>query len=664
MTFIELQETYRLLGRLRSGSGGDIILAEHKRLNQKVILKRIIRPSKDERINRREAEILKRLRHESLPVVYDYLEVEGDIYTVMDFIDGEALDKKAESGNSFSLNEIRKWGIEISEALTQLHSQNPKILHLDIKPANIMIRENGKAVLIDFNVSLDGSSMARMGYTLYFCSPEQKQMIEFAKAHRTAPDVSKLSEESDIYSLGAVLYYLAAGRNYDPADPQWEILSRRYPGEFIEILRKALQENPAYRYHSAAALKRDLQSMEGASQAMQDWKKKVRIRNWICYGSLCACIVLFGYSFFLMHQEKQDRYDQIVDEMVQKRNDAQFDEIDDLFNEARSIAPNQLNAFYQRAASLYDQGSYKEASDFINQSILADPEFKNRSEGLENTYYLLADSLYQQKEYKESADVYDQLFELEELQPVFYRDYAITLGYNHQFQKAADILEQASARGLDNGSLTYANAEISWAQGKPEEAIALMQQALGEVKEDSVRMHAFEKIAEWNLEIKNYKAAREILLKAREDLPKNLQPVILQTLIQTDSKLADQTDDNKYRQEAVNAIQEIIDNDWAVYSDYNNMAVFYQKMGKLDQADQAVSVMSEKYGEDYNVFKRQAFIEIDRQQMLANEKRNYRPFEKMYKKAKEQYVNSGESDDLEMPLLDSLYQDLQKGGWL
>lgn len=664
MTFTELQETYTLLGKLGSGSGGIIILAEHKRLHKKVVLKKISNPSSDEAVNRKEAEILKKIHHETLPAVYDYLEIDHDIYTVMDYIEGESLETKAQNGASFSLEQLRTWGKDVAEALSQLHSQNPRILHLDVKPANIMIRPSGRAVLIDFNVSLDGRTAARMGYTEYFCSPEQKQMIEFARTHRTMPDLGRLSEESDIYSLGAVLYFLASGKNYTPENRQWDQIARRYTPEFAAVLKKALAQNPQERYHSAQAMKADLAGMEEASQKMKDWEKKIQIRNVICYAGLCICIVLFGYSFFLMNLEKQDRYDLLVEQMKQERTDGNFQEMDPLYNEARDLEPDQPGAYYEKAAALYDTGKYQETIDFIQGNILNDSKLGSLNEGLENTYYLLADSYYQMKQYKDSADIYDRLFEMEELQPVFYRDYAITLGYNKQFDKAADILEKAAARGLDSASLTYANAEIAWAREEPEKALALMNQALDELEDESVRMHAFEKIAEWNLELKNYGAAREILLTAREDLPKAMHPIILETLVQTDSRLADQKNDNQYRQEAIGAIQEMIDNGWAVYSDYNNMAVFYQKMGQIDQAEKAVDQMSEKYGEDYNAFKRKAFLEIDRQLALPEDSRNYSRFTELYDKALQLYSREKEQSDLEMPLLESLNTDLQQGGWI
>lgn len=664
MTFAELQETYQLIGKIGGGSGGEIYKGIHRRMKKAVVLKRMIQPSADEMINRKEVEILKNLHYPFLPAVIDYLQVDGDVFTVMDFIDGESLDDKAKKQDRFSLGEIRRWGSEIASALAVLHGQNPKILHLDVKPGNIMIRDSGEAVLVDFNISLDGNAVSRIGYSDHFCPPEQKEMITFASKHHLRPDVSKLSEATDLYSLGAVLYYLATGKWYNPSNPQWVIISQTYVPELTEILKKALEEEPSKRYQSAEQMKADLAGMEDASQKMQAWKKKRKLINGICYAGLCICVILFGVSFYLMNAEKQNDYERIVDQMASNRAEGSLENNQNLFDEARKLQPSQLRAFYEQASTLYQKGDYERTANFIRQSILNNPDFKDMNSGMENTYYLLADSLYQQKEYRDAVDVYDQLFEMEKLQPVFYRDYAIALGYNKQFDKASKILEDAAAKGLDNASLTYAKAEIAYAKQEGPQALVLMNQALSELDNDSMRLHAFEKIAEWNIEARNYTTAREILLKAKEDLPVNLQPVILQTLIQTDSKLAEATGDQTYRQEAVNAIQELIDSGQAVYSDYNNLAVFYEKMDQLDQAEQAVAKMTELYGEDYNTFKRQAFLEIDRQALLANNARDYSCFLKLYQKAEDLYNTGEEKNDIEMTALEERYRDLQKGGWL
>lgn len=136
--------TYRIIKRIGAGGGGIVYLAYHERLQKKVILKadkRRITTRSD--LLRREVDVLKELSHTYIPQVYDFF-VENDIvYTVIDFIEGESLNKPLERGERFSQPVVIKWARQILEALKYLHSPthgNPPrgYVHSDIKPANIM----------------------------------------------------------------------------------------------------------------------------------------------------------------------------------------------------------------------------------------------------------------------------------------------------------------------------------------------------------------------------------------------------------------------------------------------------------------------------------------------------------------------------------------------
>lgn len=183
MTSAELSKMYQIKGRIGSGTGGLVILAYQINLRRYVVLKQILNPSIDEEANRMEANLLKKLKSRYLPAVYDYLEVDGKFFTVMEFIDGRSLEKILESGENFGLLQLRQMGMDIASALSELHRQEKPILHLDVKPANIMIRKNGDAVLIDLNASMEGNSAEGIGGTPDYCSPEQKRVFEQFQAH-------------------------------------------------------------------------------------------------------------------------------------------------------------------------------------------------------------------------------------------------------------------------------------------------------------------------------------------------------------------------------------------------------------------------------------------------------------------------------------------------
>lgn len=167
--------TYEIVGEIGSGGGGVVFLARHLRLQTDVVVKKIKDDVRGRVESRKEADILKNLKHPYLPRVYDFIETEDGIYTVMDYIRGENLEDAVKRHGKFSQKQVKKWAEQLGEALDYLHSQQPPIIHSDIKPANIMLTEEGDVCLIDFNISLAmGESMeSAVGISAGFSPPEQ-----------------------------------------------------------------------------------------------------------------------------------------------------------------------------------------------------------------------------------------------------------------------------------------------------------------------------------------------------------------------------------------------------------------------------------------------------------------------------------------------------------
>lgn len=173
-----IASTYEVIGELGAGGGGIVYLANHLRLNKKVVLKADKRNiSTREVLLRREVDVLKELHHTYIPQVYDYF-IENDIsYTAMDFVDGESLDKLLIREKRFNQPTVIRWAKQLLEALAYLHSpihgDPPRgYIHSDVKPANLMRRPNGDICLIDFNISLAIGIESVVGKSEGYSSPE------------------------------------------------------------------------------------------------------------------------------------------------------------------------------------------------------------------------------------------------------------------------------------------------------------------------------------------------------------------------------------------------------------------------------------------------------------------------------------------------------------
>jgi serine/threonine protein kinase len=195
-----LRHRYRIEGVLGQGGMGAVYKAFDINLGVGTAVKENLFTTEEyARQFRREATILASLRHPNLPRVTDHFVIEGEgQYLVMDFIQGVDLRERLEKDGSIPEEECLPWFLEISDALAYLHTRTPAILHRDIKPGNIKIMPEGRAMLVDFGLakvveSGGATTTGAKAMTPGFSPPEQYG------TGRTDP-------RTDVHSLGATIY--------------------------------------------------------------------------------------------------------------------------------------------------------------------------------------------------------------------------------------------------------------------------------------------------------------------------------------------------------------------------------------------------------------------------------------------------------------------------
>ncbi|MDH7487087.1 MAG: protein kinase [Anaerolineae bacterium] len=207
-----LQARYRVTGIVGGGGMALVYRVEetHPRPGQIWALKEL-RPassSSEEQADARrqfsqEAGLLARLDHPHLPKVVDYFDESGRSYLVMEFIEGQSLEKHLEAaGRPLPEKPVLHWMIQVCQVLDYLHGQEPPIIFRDLKPSNIMLCNTGAIKLIDFGIA----RTYKVG--------KKKDTVAMGSENYAPPEQwgrEQTDARSDIYALGATMYHLLAG---------------------------------------------------------------------------------------------------------------------------------------------------------------------------------------------------------------------------------------------------------------------------------------------------------------------------------------------------------------------------------------------------------------------------------------------------------------------
>lgn len=204
-----LDGRYEVLRTLGEGGMGRVYLCRSIRLDRLVAIKEFKKEGKVDLLS--EPHILKGLKHEGIPQIYDFFEENTYTYMVEEYIEGETLENYI-NNRTLTINEVIAVAGKLCDIIGYLHSFDPPIIYRDLKPSNIIIKPDGSPSLIDFGISrvfkedsyADTIYMGSMGYA----APEQCGKGQSCK-------------QTDVYGLGAVIYFM---------------INKKAPSNFLEPL--------------------------------------------------------------------------------------------------------------------------------------------------------------------------------------------------------------------------------------------------------------------------------------------------------------------------------------------------------------------------------------------------------------------------------------------
>ncbi|WP_448782157.1 protein kinase domain-containing protein [Blautia sp.] len=669
-----IANTYEVIAQIGMGNSGIVYKARHRNLDKFVVLKKIKANAINIADNRAEADVLKNLKHAYLPQVMDFVEDNGDIYTVMEFISGNSFKQYLDAGTAFPEKSEIIWMKQVAATLCYLHNQKPPIIHSDLKPGNIMLTNSGNVCLIDFNISfsLGGNGFVN-GYTKNYASPEQ---IRAWKYNQTQPNPSlrkKIDKRSDIYSMGATFYHIVTGNKPMPDDNGYVQDIREKKPEmnqlFGAVIMKCLEPDLKKRYQRAEDVLYDLQTMAQRSKEYRSLLRKQRIISGVLAGGLVLSAVLALAGYFRIDSERMKRYEDTVAQEEKCIKNGNYDQLDDYYQKAVKLYPGKMDAYLQKALALNRQKEYEDCINFINTNILNSKSVMN--DGSEDSvYYLLGDCYSQLEDYEQAAEYYNSAIEANPENGNYYRDGAIMEAYCGNTDKAQELMETAKEKGLDTTEVNYVDGEIKYSKGDYEDARSIFQKCIENSDDAYIQMRSYimeaKCIDKQDDSVDGKKRKMKLLKKAKKELPKENNIGILEELAQTYSDLGNDTGDIDYYQKALSVFEQIQSQGMGNYSTGYNISVLYQNMGDYDSAERELMQLLDNYGEDYKTYKSLAFLEGYRQEQLTKEQRDYSKFKEYYEKAYDLYQSqlSSNANDMEMDRLEEQYNQAVSNGWI
>lgn len=255
----DIEEDYLVEAQVGCGGQAVIYKAEKLGSGKKVALKEFFLPVDGGRETRvkalqnieNEGRLLQQLDHCQIVRFVDAFSTATRAYLVTDYIEGESLRRYVQRRGALSEHECVAVAIQLCDILNYLHQQEPPVIHRDFSPDNLMFQPNGLVVLIDFNVAerLEAERAHTVVGKQSYIAPEQ---------FRGSPGI-----ESDVYSLGCVIYWLLTGE--DPEAISVSHPSKLKAGVSLQVdnvVATATKLTLAERYRTVLAVKEDLEKIQ------------------------------------------------------------------------------------------------------------------------------------------------------------------------------------------------------------------------------------------------------------------------------------------------------------------------------------------------------------------------------------------------------------------
>lgn len=374
---------YEILREIGRGGMSVVYLAMDSHLNKQWAVKEIRKKGNgknDEIVVNSllaEANMMKRLDHPALPRIVDIIDNGITIYVVMDYIEGESLDKILEEFGSQPEERVIEWAMQIADALSYLHAQKPPIIYRDMKPANVMLKPEGNIKIIDFGIAREYKEQNLADTTVLgtkgYAPPEQY-------SGQTDP-------RSDIFALGMTMHHLLTGADPRSGEPYAPV--RQWNPELSEgievIIDKCVQPAAENRYQNCADLMYDLEHPDLITKGF----KKQQKQKLGAFITTAALAVILGVSGVVCNNLATQVNNSTYDAYISVMASTSLEEKVESYKQAIDIYPYDARAYVKLLEAYEDEGRF---SDTENSQFLA--LYNANKDGFDNNSAEIAELNY------------------------------------------------------------------------------------------------------------------------------------------------------------------------------------------------------------------------------------------------------------------------------
>lgn len=658
----DLGSGYSAIRPLGEGGMGTLYRAHKDSLDVDVVIKRVKQKFKGRMDERAEANILKTLKHKYLPRIYDVIESpSGYVYTIMDMIPGENMQNYVKTHGPVSQKLAYRWACQLCEVIAYLHSQVPPILHCDIKPSNIMITPAGDICVIDFNTSLVFSKgVLAIGATPGYAAPEQytrpgasPDTIETVPLEETMPlrgykdafayqnvrsnkdpsgrgvsnsvtaaqatnagGYGTISKRTDVYGIGATLYYAITGQQ--PGHSLKDVrpitsYKLKFSRSFLLIIARAMMKRQEERFCDAQEMLRALQDIHAIDGR---YKKVVHSQRVVAAVSLVLAVsgtlaILFGVQ--RIGVERYAAYDALVRKGRTAADEMRFDEAEQDLQQAIAIYDDQLEAYVEQAVLLYRQGKYQECIDAVETTQSRELKYYSR-QSVANLYNVAAEAYYELESYESAATMYQKAIGYSPDILSYYQGEATALIQLGDYSGADEVLAEMAKAVPDaeqSGAYQVVQSELLRKQGDLPDALDAARKAIGSADGNDQLARAYRLAASICEDIGDSMLSEEINLlnQGIEQLPDGYYNALAGQLASAYIRQAESTGNPGYQKDALRTYQQLEKNGNTTLEVRLNIAMLQYQLHDFSKAMEMLQALKKDYPKDYRVYKWLAFVQ-------------------------------------------------------